>query len=161
MYCFSSGTGVHLGHCIIFCYALGSLPGMADEAIKGSWNQIGNAVSESKLSNPSLSPSHHLQVRVRVITSESESSSPSKKNFKSESRLTSPVVDIFDISLSPKHENKLPITTVGKAQHGTAATAWTRAWWLESRVTISESESEPGGLPRAWQMMSISNYVLL
>ena len=23
MYCFSSGTGVHLDHCIIFCYALG------------------------------------------------------------------------------------------------------------------------------------------
>ena len=27
MYRFSSGTRVHLGHCIIFCYALGSPPG--------------------------------------------------------------------------------------------------------------------------------------
>ena len=26
MYCFSSGTDVHLGHCIIFCYALGPPP---------------------------------------------------------------------------------------------------------------------------------------
>ena len=30
MSCFSSGTGVRLGHCIIFCHALGSSPDMAD-----------------------------------------------------------------------------------------------------------------------------------
>ena len=36
MYCFSSGTGVHLGHCIIFCYALGCPQRMADEVIKCS-----------------------------------------------------------------------------------------------------------------------------
>ena len=60
------------------------------------WHLICSALSESKLSNPSPSPSHHLWVRVITAKSESESSpqipspSPSprvrvKKVFKSES----------------------------------------------------------------------------
>ena len=36
VYCFISGTGVHLSHCIIFCYALGWRTDMADDAVQYS-----------------------------------------------------------------------------------------------------------------------------
>ena len=38
MSCFSSGTGVRLGHCIIFCHAFGSPPVWRPPR---SWNRIG------------------------------------------------------------------------------------------------------------------------
>ena len=48
MHCFCSGTAVHLTYCIMhwndwimFCYALGWSPDMADEVIQCSWNRIG------------------------------------------------------------------------------------------------------------------------
>ena len=64
-----------------------------------------SAVSESRLSNLSPSPSHHLwvRVRVRVTTSKSESeSSPQSQSPKKKFWVTNLVVHIFNICLSSK-----------------------------------------------------------
>ena len=72
-------------------------------------------------------------VRVQMFKSESESDSwpqspsPSqKKNSSPSHESSSPHIWYF--LYLPKHENKIRTTTVENAQHGTAATAWTRAW---------------------------------
>ena len=108
---------------------------------------------------PSPNCQIRVRVRVRVITSlsksESESSpqSPSPSQKKIQVRVTSPVVHIFDISLSSKTWKQtkyisLPhlLIRVEKAQYGTAATAWTRAWLgpsHESRfLSLSPSQSK-------------------
>ena len=103
------------------------------------------------------SPNCQIRVRVRDITSESESESspqsPSQIFFSSPSHDSSSHIHIFDISLSSKtwkqtkyfplphlssssfnklyeqqQQNVSNVNRVEKAQHGTAATAWTRAW---------------------------------
>ena len=75
---------------------------------------ICSAVSESRLSKPSLSPSHHLKVRVRVrvITSESESESEStspsqKKNLSPSHKCSSPHIQHFFIFQNMKTNNKM------------------------------------------------------
>ena len=93
--------------------------------------------SESSPQSPSPSPSHHLRVRVRVRVSESK---------KCWVRVTNLVVHIFNICLSSKtwkQTTKCIECQSKQRKNGTAATAWTQAWLgPESRVTISESESE-------------------
>ena len=92
-----------------------------------------------------LCPSPNCQIRVRV-------------KIKIKVRVTSPVVHIFNISLSSKTWKQTNVNRVEKARHGTAAIAWTRAWlrvtshdfWVRVQVKVRrtglESESSKNGL---------------
>ena len=104
------------------------------------------------------SPGCQIWVRVRVITSESESESESSPQSQSPSprvrvkfffrvRVTNLWVHIFNICLSSKTWKQttkcIENVRVNSATRHGRYTAWTRAWLgPESRVTISESESE-------------------
>ena len=52
MYCFSLRTGVHLGHCILFCYALGSPPPPPPPQLDMADDVVGYAAKSAELFSP-------------------------------------------------------------------------------------------------------------
>ena len=109
--------------------------------------------SKSESSPQSLSPSHHLKVWVRVITSESESASPSQKKI--QVRVTNLVVHIFNICLSSKtwkqKQNVSNVSVNSATRHGrycldsgvtqarvTSHDFWVRVW-VRVRVKVKKT----------------------